>query len=185
MRTTRTILAVTTAAALMSTPALAQHAPNQHSPAQPRAAAQPNMMPMEHGQGGMMDGGMMAMPGGPDMILKLKGSLELTEAQITRLKAIHETAHTGMRAHMMPGMQGMQSAAKMLEAATPDLAAYEAELRKSAEHMVLAHAAMARAEVEARQVLTVPQRERLVLARRMMLELKPVHAMKPMQDMKP
>jgi len=158
----RTSIAVTMAAALMAAPAMAQD-------------QRPTMTPMTHAQGGMMEmmmGGMMAMTDSPDLILKLRESLELSESQVQRVKAIQESAHSGMQQHMMPAMQGMQAAMKLLEAPAPDFAAYEAELRKAANHMVLAHSAMARADADARQVLTAPQRERLAFARKIMAEMK-------------
>ena len=56
---------------------------------------------------------------------------------------------------------------------TPDLEAYEARLREATSHMVQARVAMARAGVEARQVLTPEQRDRLSFARQMMREMRP------------
>lgn len=139
---------------------------------------QPGMMQMMqrmHGQGGMMglmEGGMMGMAGGPAMILRLEESLELTDDQVERLEAIRESARSGMRQHMMQGMQSMQAAQELLAGDSPDLDAYEERLREAANHMVLAHTAMAGATVEARGLLTPEQRERLALARRMMQEMR-------------
>lgn len=162
----RTIFAATIAVALLATPALAQ---------EKQPEARHDMMQMMQSQGGMMEmmqGGMMGMDAGPTMILKLKESLELSEDQVKRLTAIQKSAKSGMQQHMMEGMHAMQGAEKLLEPASPDFGAYEAALRNAANHMVLAHTAMARADAEARQVLNPQQRERLTLARKVMKEMK-------------
>jgi Spy/CpxP family protein refolding chaperone len=125
------------------------------------------MMQRMHGQDGMMGGGM----GGPMMILRLEESLELSESQVERLKAIQEAAQTDMRQHMMQGMQAMRGAQTLLDGDSPDLDAYEAKLKEAADQMVRAHASMATAAVEARQVLDAGQREKLALARAMMKEM--------------
>jgi len=136
------------------------------------------MMQGMHGQAGMMGSmgmmgdGMMGMVGGPAMILRLEQSLDLTEAQVERLKALQESAQAGMRQHMMQGMQGMRAAQELLAGESPDVAAYEERLREAANHMVLAHTAMARAAVEARGLLTPQQQDRLALARTMMQEMR-------------
>lgn len=128
---------------------------------------QGGMMQMMHGQSGMMMG--MAM--GPGMILRLEESLDLTENQVAELEMLRDSVQSAMSQHMMQGMQLMRTASAMLDSDTPDLDAYEARLREATNHMVLAHASMARAAVEGRQVLTPQQRERLSLARRMMDEM--------------
>ena len=130
---------------------------------------QGGMMQMMHGQSGMMMG--MAM--GPGMVLRLQESLELTDDQVTQLETLRDSARSTMRQHMMQGMQVMHAASGMLSSDSPDLDAYETRLRQAADHMVLAHTAMARAAVAARQVLTPEQRERLSLARQMMHEMQP------------
>lgn len=138
----------------------------------------PGMLQRMHGMGGpgsmmgMMAGGMMRTAGGPAMILGLEESLELTDDQVARLEALHESAQTEMRQHRMQGMQTMRSAQELLEGESPDLSAYEERLREAANHMVLAHTAMARAGVDARALLTPEQRERLALARTMMQETR-------------
>ena len=138
----------------------------------------PRMMQRMHGMGGpggrtgMMDGGMMGMAAGPAMLLRLEESLELTHDQVARLEALHESARTEMRQHMMQGMQTMRSAQELLDGDSPEFSDYEARLREAANHMVLAHTAMARAAVDARALLTPEQQERLALARTMMQEMR-------------
>lgn len=129
------------------------------------------MMRGMHGQQGVMGGGMMGMPMGPGMVLRLQESLELTEDQIAQLEALRDSARATMRRHMLQGMQGMRAASELLTADSPDLDAYGAQLREAMNHMTLAHVAMARAGIEARQALTPEQRDRLSLARRMMDEM--------------
>ncbi|MFO7892818.1 MAG: Spy/CpxP family protein refolding chaperone [Longimicrobiales bacterium] len=138
-------------------------------------------MGMLQGQSGMMQGGMMqmmqsgmmmGMAMGPGMVLRLQESLGLTEDQVTELETLRDSAQSTMRQHMMQGMQVMHAASEQLGSDSPDLDAYEARVREATNHMVQAHTAMARAAVEARQVLTPEQRERLALARSMMKEMR-------------
>lgn len=142
---------------------------------------QPGMMGMTgrmqrmHGQGGMMGmmgGGMMGMAGGPAMILRLEESLDLTADQVERLKALREDAQAEMRQHMMQGMQTLRAAQELLNGESPDVDGYEERLREAANHMVLAHTAMARTAAEARELLTPEQRDRLALGRSMMQEMR-------------
>ena len=184
----RTMAGLTVVAALAAAPVAAQERPlgqPADSTAHPgmmqpgmMQMMQPGMMQGMHGQAGMMGSmgmmgdGMIGMIGGPAMILRLEKSLDLTEVQVERLKALQESAQAGMRQHMMQGMQGMRSGQELLEGESPDVAAYEERLREAANHMVLAHMAMARTAVEARRLLTPEQRERLALARTVMQEMR-------------
>ena len=162
------MLVVLMAATLLAAPLHAQSKATA-----PKTRMMPMMpMPMPDGMMAMMmSGDMMPMPDNPSMILTLKESLELTADQVTRLTAIQATAQAGMKEHMMEHMQGMQSAATLLEPVTPNFTTYEVELRKAANHMVLAHLGAARADADARGVLTPMQRDRLSLARKMMKEM--------------
>ncbi|MFW6205697.1 MAG: Spy/CpxP family protein refolding chaperone [Gemmatimonadota bacterium] len=172
----RKTLAVLAALALMAAPAMAQGHHGARADSSRGTGMmqghpgmmQGGMMQMMHGQGGMMMG--MAM--GPGMVLQLRESLELTDDQVTQLEALRDSAQATMRQHMMQGMQGMHAASESLSSDSPDLDAYETRLREAMNHMVLAHTAMAEAGVEARQVLTAEQRERLSLAREMMQEMR-------------
>lgn len=184
----RTMAGLTMVAALVAAPAAAQERPlgqpadstGQPGMMQPgmMEMMSPGMMQRMHGMGGpggtmgMMDGGMMGTAGGPAMLLRLEESLELTDDQVARLEALHESAQTEMRQHMMQGMQTMRSSHELLDGESPELSAYEARLREAANHMVLAHTAMARAAVDARALLTPEQQERLALARTMMEEMR-------------
>lgn len=89
-----------------------------------------------------------------------------------RLEALHEDAQEQMQQHMMQGMQTMRAAQELLNAESPDVDGYEERLREAANHMVLAHTAMARTAAEARELLTPEQRDRLDLARSMMQEMR-------------
>ena len=181
----RRTLAVLAALALASAPVAAQghHGARGDSARGMGMQGQSDMMQPGMMQGGMMQGGMMQMMGGqggmmgmamgPGMVLRLQGSLELTDDQVAQLETLRDSARATMRQHMMQGMQGMQAASQRLTSDSPDLEAYTAQLRESMDHMIQAHMAMARAGVEARQVLTPAQRERLSLARRMMHEMQP------------
>lgn len=136
------------------------------------AIAQGTQSDTGHDMMQMMGGGMMAMDDAPAMILKMKASLELTGDQVQRLTTIQKTAQAAKQQHMMMGMQAMQTAKKLLDVPAPDLKAYEAGMRDAANHMILAHTGMARADMDANQVLTAQQRDRMTFGRKMMKEMK-------------
>jgi hypothetical protein len=116
-----------------------------------------------HGQQQNMSGMQicMEMLGGPPpaMILQHREQLGLSADQVTRLESIQAPAAAA--SHMQPAQAAHQAAAALLKTPSPDFSAYEAKLREAANHMVLAHTAMARAAVQARAVLNADQRTRL------------------------
>ena len=115
------------------------------------------MMPMM-GQGmGMMDTG----GPGPSALLHMQDELELTDQQVTALESIRDDARAAMQGRMSAMMSAHQAAADALEGASPDLDAYEGNLRTAADLMVQSHLAMARSALEAREILTPAQREML------------------------
>jgi hypothetical protein len=105
----------------------------------------------------------MAMMGGPqaDMILQHRDALGLSAEQVRRLEAVQAETAKGAAQHMQPVMEAHMAAAELLRSDTPDFKAYEERLSEGADHMVRAHVNMARAAVQARQVLTSDQRSRL------------------------
>ncbi len=157
----RTMSVIAIAMTLIAAPAMTQekHPEAGHDMMQ--------MMAMMQGQGGMM-----AMDDGPSMILKLKESLELSNDQVQRLTTLQKSSHAAMQPHMMGAMHAMKAGEKLLGGTAPDLKAYETALRDAANHMVLARTGMAKADVEARQVLTAQQRDRLTLAGKIINEMK-------------
>ena len=122
-------------------------------------------------QGGMMQDGMMGMAGGPGMILSLEETLSLTEDQVETLQRMKESADSGVQEHMMQGMEARQAATEILQSESPDLGTYEERLQEAANHMVLAHTVMARADLQARDELTEEQRQKLETFKGMMIEL--------------
>lgn len=125
-----------------------------------------DMQGMQGGmQGQMMGSGMMgmmgAMDGGPGMILQSSEALALTPDQTERLETMQERVRSDHQQHMKAGMAAYQKAATALEGDAPDLDAYATALNEAADHMVVAHVAMTRAALEAREVLTSEQREKL------------------------
>ncbi|NIT86058.1 MAG: periplasmic heavy metal sensor [Gemmatimonadetes bacterium] len=120
----------------------------------------------------MMGMGMMATGGpGPTMLLRMRDALELTDDQVSRLEAIREDHSGDHRAAMGSAISAHRRAAEALHGASPDFQAYEDALGEAADHMVRAHVTMARASVQAREVLTAEQRERLHSGMRMMQEM--------------
>lgn len=121
---------------------------------------------------GMMGSGMMQMMGqgmgmmatggpGPAMILRMEDALDLTDDQIGRLEEIRQEFSGTQQQHMNAAMSAHQNARQALEGEDPDFEAYQEALQEASTHMVQAHVAMARAAVQARQVLTAEQRQRL------------------------
>lgn len=116
---------------------------------------------------GMMQGGSMqhcmAMMGGPhpQMLLHHQEALELTPAQVSQLEDLRQQAGEAVRPRMQPAMQAHMAAAQQLRGESPDLQAYEENLREAADHMVQAHVGMARVAMQAREVLTPEQQAEL------------------------
>lgn len=166
---------LTLGAALLAVPLHAQSA----APTKPATVPMKTMQPMatpsappsEDMMAMMMSGGMKAKTDVASISLSLRESLDLTADQVTRLTTLQASSQAEMMRHMVAHTEGMQSAAVITESAVPDLPAYETALRAAANHMVLEHLAMARADADARAVLTPMQRDRLVLARRVMKEM--------------
>lgn len=124
-------------------------------------------------QGGMMQGGMMGMgmAGGAGMILGLEESLDLSEDQVQRLEEMQESIRDEVQQHMSQAMEARQAAMEALQSDSPDLGSYEESLREAADHSILAHTAMARSDLEARQLLTAEQQKDLAYTRSMMMEM--------------
>lgn len=142
-----------TGALLLAAPLLAQEPPQR------------SMMQMD----GMME--MMAIQASPQMILRMREALHLTDPQVQRIETIQNGVRQGHQSHMHAALLAMQEAQRLLEADSPDWPRYEAQLREASDHHVQAHVAMARASVDARNVLTVEQRERLGTGATMMREM--------------
>ncbi len=105
----------------------------------------------------------MEMMGGPPamMLLMHREQLALTADQVTRLETIRDGMQSSMSTHMEPIRAAHARAAELLRADAPDFDEYEDALEDAAEHMVAAHVAMVRMNVEAGQVLTAEQRAQL------------------------
>ena len=123
----------------------------------PAAAQQPVQPPQTAAMQQCMD-----MMGGPSAALLLEHGerLSLTADQVSRLEAIRARTQTP-NVHMQPIREAHMRAAALLRADSPDLDEYEDALEEAAEHMVEAHVAMVRDNLEARQVLTAEQRTQL------------------------
>lgn len=175
---THAMIAATVLMGALAVPAGAQQ--HQHPPTQGQEPGMmmscPMMQQMMHGmhgqgmgdmegmgmQGQMMGPGMMgAMSAGPAMILRSSEALALTPAQTEQLEALQERVRSEHQEHMQAAMAAHQNAAAALEADAADLDAYTSALNEAADHMVLAHVAMTRTALAAREILTPEQREKL------------------------
>jgi Spy/CpxP family protein refolding chaperone len=131
----------------------------------------PTMAAMHCGARGMMmqkmhsDSmrGMMAMmgPPTPGMLLHHKQQLNLSAEQVNKLETLQKQAEAACSEHMRLGMEEHRAANQLLQAGSPDFAAYTARMKQAAAHMAEGHVAMAKAGVEARALLTPEQRESL------------------------
>lgn len=134
---------------------------------------------------GMMGPGMMQMMGqgmgmmgtggpGPAMLLRMRDDLDLTGDQVSRIEEILGEFQAGVEPQMSAAMSAHNAGQAALEADPADFDAYQQSLEAAANVMVQMHVAMARAQVEAREVLTPEQQENLS-----------EHGMKMMQGMMP
>lgn len=98
---------------------------------------------------------------GPGMMLRAAEELGLSEDQVERLEAMHESAHAAMDEHHEAADAARERAHEAMMADTPDLDAFQAALEEAAMHDVAATVAMARVHMEAGQVLTEEQRAAL------------------------
>ncbi|HUE97194.1 MAG TPA: Spy/CpxP family protein refolding chaperone [Longimicrobiaceae bacterium] len=126
------------------------------------------------GGGGMMGmmqgGGMDAMPG-PEMVLRLRDALALSDDQVRRIEEIQLRTHSEHHQRMQAGMHPSQAAAAILQGNSPDLEEYEDLLEQAAEHDVAASVALARGMVDTRAVLTADQLAKLDVGIGMMHEM--------------
>jgi len=121
---------------------------------------------------GMMGSGMMQMMGqgmgmmatggpGPTTLLRMRDALELTGAQVSRLEEIQREVQNTVQPQMTAMMSSHDAARQALEGDAPDFDAYQRSLQAAANIMVQTHVAVARAQVDARKVLTPEQTARL------------------------
>ena len=103
----------------------------------------------------------MMGPPTPAMILHHKADIKLSAAQVTQLETLQKQAEPACTQHMQAAMAAHHSANALLDARSPDFAAYTARLKEATAHMVEGHVAMTKAAVAARDVLTPAQRESL------------------------
>ena len=122
--------------------------------------------------GGMMGSGMMQMMAqgmgtmatggpGPTTLLRMRHALELTDTQVSRLEEIQREVQSTVQPQMTAMMSSHDAARQALQGDSPDFDAYQRSLQTAANIMVQMHVAMARGQVEARELLTPEQRERL------------------------
>jgi len=121
---------------------------------------------------GMMGSGMMQMMGqgmgmmatggpGATAILRMREALDLSDDQVSRLEKIREDLQATVGPQMTAMMSTQSAVAQALQGETPDFNAYQQSLQAAANIMVQTHVAMARSQVDARNVLTPEQRQKL------------------------
>ncbi|MGK7311197.1 MAG: Spy/CpxP family protein refolding chaperone [Candidatus Longimicrobiales bacterium M2_2A_002] len=133
---------------------------------------------MHQGMGmhqGMMQGhgrAMMMSRPGPGMLLRLQGTLGLTEDQIDQLESMHAEAHETMQAHQEAAQEARTRAHEAMAGDTPDLEAFESAMLEAAEHNAQAMVVMAGVHVSAGEVLTDEQRAKLETLTEAMHEMR-------------
>jgi Spy/CpxP family protein refolding chaperone len=169
------LAALATVAVLGSTAVVVQEGPSrQQVPGMmgpSMGMAQGMMMGGMMGQGMMGSGltqmmgqgmGMMATGGpGAAAMLDMRDALDLTDEQVSRLETIRDELAGTVQPLMTAMMASHTAAAEAIQGDTPDFDAYQQGLQAAANIMVSAHVAMARSQVEAREVLTPKQLELL------------------------
>lgn len=156
------IFSILALALLLAAPARAQQDPRHHMMGQ--GMMHEGMGMMHGGMDMMMQGGMGMMMSGlptPGMILHAADELDLTENQRNRLETMQAELIAAIQPHMQAAMDAHGQAAAALGAEPVDMTGYEAALETAMQEMVRAHVAQARAGVQARNLLTAPQREKL------------------------
>jgi Spy/CpxP family protein refolding chaperone len=116
---------------------------------------------MQMGQGHQMQGmGMMGMTASPSpaAILQQKDALRLSDSQVQSLEALKEEMAEVHKAHMTAAMPLHAEASAALKGDKPDLARYEAALKKLAVPHVQMQVETARFGQKAMEVLTAEQR---------------------------
>ncbi len=166
----RTSFLVAALAALATQPALAQQ--HDHGAGQQMDDSPPAMGMMSGNMMQMMSEGMMmdmsVMSFQPGALLGSPSALELTEDQISGLEALRSAGHGAHGEHAQAAMAARAQASSALQGDAPDLDAYSDAFTEAAGHMAMAHVAMARTAIEARELLTPTQREKVMGAMSMM-----------------
>lgn len=141
----------------------------------------------EHGmmQGAGMHGDMaMMMRPGPAMLLRLETTLNLTGEQIAALEALQTETHEAMQTHHEAAAAARARAHEAMMADAPDLQAFQAALEEAARHDIQGQVVMARAHLQAGEVLSADQSATLETLMTGMHELHGMHdgGMHGMQD---
>ncbi len=116
---------------------------------------------------------------GPGMLLRLRESLNLSEDQVEKLQTLEKGTQESMRTAMQQAREAHQKALDAMHGDTPDLDAHEQALRQAASRMVDAMQAMAKVQVQARQVLNADQKKTLDTIMEAMEEMHEGAGMRP------
>lgn len=177
-------MAMAAAAALVTAPAAAQQH-DGHGAASGAAGGAGHMMMcsvggmpggMQHGggagQGGAAQGGMQHGQGGGGMqhagmmpwshefmaLTHHAADFGLSEAQQARIAALRQEAQASCERHMTQAMAAHEAANAAWQKDTPDVSAWQANLREAATHMAEAQLAVGRAAIAALELLRPEQR---------------------------
>lgn len=162
------IMAVSLAGILLSSGLVfaQQHSEHHQRPEGPPPQQMMMQMGEEHAMMGM---GMMSGPS-PMMILKQREALGLSDAQVERLQSLEEQLEKAHQAHMKEVMPLRHSAMEALKGEQPNLASYEAALKKLSGPHIAMQVELARVSQEALKVLSAEQRSNVRYGMRLMRE---------------
>ena len=105
------------------------------------------------------DSMMVRMNTDSSMMAEMRSQLNLTDAQVQQMRAIHQRACAAAAPHMQLAMQAHDAAMKAL--ASDNLNAYRQQIENAAKHMVEAQVELAKGMIEFHKSLTPAQRQKM------------------------
>jgi Spy/CpxP family protein refolding chaperone len=122
--------------------------------------------------GDQMGGRMGGMMNDSSMMAQMHAQLELTDAQMQQMRAVHHRACAAAQPHLQLAMQAQRAAMEAVQGDHPNIDRYEDQLDKAAKHMVKAQVEMAKAMIEFRKSLTPAQRQKMDEMHRRMMPMR-------------
>jgi Spy/CpxP family protein refolding chaperone len=118
---------------------------------------------MQHGAAAQAghDMGGMDHPVTPAMLMHHAEDLALTAEQQAKVSELAKTSQAACEQHLDAAAAAHKAAAALLDKDAPDLAAYQAKLRETTDHVLQGHLAVVKAGLEGRAILTPEQAAKL------------------------
>jgi hypothetical protein len=118
---------------------------------------------MQHAAGAAAEHGMEGMehPVTPTMLLHHAQEIGLTAEQQEKVSELARTSQASCEQHLEAAAGSHKAAAALLGQDSPDVAAYQARLRETLDHILQGHVAVIKAGIEAKALLAPDQRDKL------------------------